>query len=346
MFYWVATTIQWLLSVLINISQRAWRSWPMSLTLSVFPLRWSFSCSKHGTHAQFQAQTSHIATLLLDVNLPSQFQSITPQTSIGSWCLLLQVWNHTLKTLSHVFLSLWSRSTPCPRGHSLSLWSHELPSPRSAHLFRLWHCVCLLCYSIWRCERPCRIVGLRVHWTLAYHHNSQRHFVRARTLFHSPPEGEEACIQFIPIPIGTHLISATRWFRHSVWSITITQTNNLTHSRRLALLGLTPLSSSRYPPTSSCLTRFRISIGQASWIWMMISSHFLGHQKRNGVIISWVIQSRPSQSCTQDHLIPHQHTPLQQSPHSAFSLGPSYRVPLNSSLFPKVLVPMKLAISN
>ncbi len=91
---------------------------------------------------------------------------------------------------------------------------------------------------------------------------------------------------------------------------------------------------------------FWISIGQASWNWMMISSHFLGRQKRNVVIISQVIQSRPSQSCTQDHLLPHQRTPLQRFPHSAFSLGPSYRVPTNSSFFPTVLVPIKLASGN
>ena len=76
---------------------------------------------------------------------------------------------------------------------------------------------------------------------------------------------------------------------------------------------------------------------------MMISSHFLGRQKRNVVIISQVIQSRPSQSCTQDHLLPHQRTPLQRFPHSAFSLGPSYRVLTNSSLFLTALGQMMLA---
>ena len=65
----------------------------------------------------------------------------------------------------------------------------------------------------------------------------------------------------------------------------------LTHSRRLAFTGSTILNSSRYPPTSSQLTRFGISIGQATQNWMMIYSHFLGCQKRNGVIISQVIQN-------------------------------------------------------
>ncbi len=102
MFYQATTIIQWLSSKLIDISRRAWRSWPMSMTLSVLPLRRSFSCFMRGTHAQFQAQTSQVALLLSVMNLPSQ--SITPQTSIGNWRLLLQVCNHTQETLPHAFL--------------------------------------------------------------------------------------------------------------------------------------------------------------------------------------------------------------------------------------------------
>ncbi len=101
-FYQATTTIQWLLSKLIDISRRSWRSWPTSATLPVLPLRQSFSYFMRGTHAQFQAQTSNIALLLLVVNLPSQL--ITPQTSIGNWRLLLQVWNHTQETSPHAFL--------------------------------------------------------------------------------------------------------------------------------------------------------------------------------------------------------------------------------------------------
>jgi hypothetical protein len=79
---------------------------------------------------------------------------------------------------------------------------------------------------------------------------------------------------------------------------------------------------------------------------MMISSHFIGCQKRNGVIIFCVIQSQPSQSCAQDHLLLHQCTPLQQFPRLAFSLGSSYRALTNSFLFPTVLAPMMLMSGN
>ncbi len=88
------------------------------------------------------------------------------------------------------------------------------------------------------------------------------------------------------------------------------------------------------------------AVGQASQNSMMISSHLIGCQKRKGVIIFWVIQSQPSQSCTQDHLLPHQRTPLQQCPRSAFSLGSSYRALTNSSLLYTVLAPMMLANGN
>ncbi len=127
-----------------------------------------------------------------------------------------------LKRPRHMpFCALWSFPTPCPRAQSLSPWAHQLTLPRSMHLFHWQHCVCLLCHLIWCCKRSCWCVDLRIHWTLAYHRNSQRRFVRAQTLFHSPPKGEEACIKFIPIPIGTHPVSTTRRSQHSVWPTTI-----------------------------------------------------------------------------------------------------------------------------
>ncbi len=102
MIYQATTTIQWSLHASIDISQRASRSWPTSATLSVLPLMQSFSCFMRGTHAQFQAQTSHVALLPSVVNLPSQ--SITPPTIIEIWHLLLQVWDHTQETSPHAFL--------------------------------------------------------------------------------------------------------------------------------------------------------------------------------------------------------------------------------------------------
>ncbi len=75
---------------------------------------------------------------------------------------------------------------------------------------------------------------------------------------------------------------------------------------------------------------------------MRISFNFHGRLRRNGVSISWVIPSRLSQSCTQDHHLLHQRTPLQQFHRSAFSVGPSYRANPNSSLFLTELVPTTL----
>ncbi len=129
MFYQATTIIQWFLSKLIDISWRAWRSWPMSATLSVLPLRRSFSCIMRGTHAQFQAQTSHVASLLSVVNLPSQL--ITPQTGIGNWRFLLQVWNPNQETLPLAFL----RFVKSP--NSLSKSTEPITMSSSTHVAQI-----------------------------------------------------------------------------------------------------------------------------------------------------------------------------------------------------------------
>ncbi len=65
---------------------------------------------------------------------------------------------------------------------------------------------------------------------------------------------------------------------------------------------------------------------------MMTCSHFHGHPRRNTVTIFQATQSRSYKPCTLDLLLPHRNTPLLQSLHSTFSLGPSYRALTNSSL--------------
>ena len=75
----------------------------------------------------------------------------------------------------------------------------------------------------------------------------------------------------------------------------------------------------------------------------MTCFHFHGHLRRIVFTILQATCSRPYKPCTLDLLLPHQHTPLLRSLHSTFSLGPSYRVLTNSSLFLTALGQMMLA---
>jgi hypothetical protein len=65
----------------------------------------------------------------------------------------------------------------------------------------------------------------------------------------------------------------------------------------------------------------------------MTCSHFHGHLRRNTITILQATRSRPYKPCTLDLLLPYWNTPLLLSLHSTFSLGTSYRVQTNPSLF-------------